>query len=214
MFLVQRPTTDEFEELFLKFDVTSEKLVFWTHTNGLAHGLACSWKILLSDFELGLHYPDFGKCEFLVGYKFEAFLVNLPCSINVFRIHFFPDGVEEEEEEAEEAPVSEAAKARARRVFERALKSMKDRELKEERVSLLNSWLQFERTHGSEEDIEKVQKQMPRTVTKHRKLDDDSFEAYKDYIFPADDQQAANLSKLQQMAAMWKKTGGTITTGE
>jgi crooked neck len=45
-----------------------------------------------------------------------------------------PDEDEEEEEgeEDEERPVSEAAKERARKVFERAHKSMKDRELKEE----------------------------------------------------------------------------------
>jgi crooked neck len=43
-----------------------------------------------------------------------------------------PDEEEEEEDEAEEKPVSEAAKARARKVFERALKSMKDKDLKEE----------------------------------------------------------------------------------
>lgn len=139
-----------------------------------------------------------------------------------------PDG-EEEEEEEEEKPVSEAAKTRARKVFERALKSMKDKELKEEvclqpvfysglkpqltnfqRVSLLHAWLSFERTHGSEEDIEKVQKQMPRKTKRRRKLDDDSYEEYIDYIFPADDQQAEKLSNLMKMAEMWKKTGGTL----
>lgn len=43
-----------------------------------------------------------------------------------------PDDDEEETEEDEERPVSEAAKARARGIFDRALKSMKDKDLKEE----------------------------------------------------------------------------------
>jgi crooked neck len=107
---------------------------------------------------------------------------------------------------------------------------MKDKELKEEvcrfqtpltkisetltssqRVSLLNAWLSFERTHGSEEDIEKVQKQMPRKTKRRRKLDDDSYEEYIDYVFPADDRQTAKLSNLLAMAQSWKQAGGAIT---
>jgi len=136
---------------------------------------------------------------------------------------------EEVEDEEEEKPVSEIAKTRARKVFERALRSMKDKELKEEvshalvfnhsnflltklqRVSLLNAWLSFERTHGSEEDIEKVQKQMPRKTKRRRKLDDDSYEEYIDYVFPADDRQTEKLSNFLAMAQSWKQAGGTIT---
>ena len=138
-----------------------------------------------------------------------------------------PDEDEEEADEEEEKPVSEQAKARARKVFERALKSMKDKELKEEvrrsndsafenkiltltkRVNLLNAWLSFERTHGSEADIEQVQKQMPRKTRRRRKLDDDSYEEYIDYVFPADDRQTANLSNLLARAQAWKQSGGT-----
>ncbi|CAG8972633.1 hypothetical protein HYALB_00005402 [Hymenoscyphus albidus] len=121
-----------------------------------------------------------------------------------------PDDDEEEDEE-EEKPVSDAAKARARKVFDRALESMKEKELKEERVSLLNAWLSFERTHGSEEDIEKVQKQMPRKTKRRRKLDDDSYEEYIDYVFPADDKQTQSLANLLAKAQAWKQTGGTVT---
>lgn len=124
-----------------------------------------------------------------------------------------PDDDEEEaeEEDEEEKPVSEAAKTRARAIFERALKGMKEKELKEERVALLNAWLSFERTHGQAEDVEKVQKQMPRTTKKRRKMDDDTYEEYIDYVFPADDAQTAKLSKLMAMAQSWKQAGGTIT---
>ncbi|KAK3995427.1 hypothetical protein QBC44DRAFT_25817 [Cladorrhinum sp. PSN332] len=125
-----------------------------------------------------------------------------------------PEAEEEEEEddgaEDEERPVSEEAKARARKVFERAHQSMKDRDLKAERVSLLNAWLLFEKTHGTPESIEKIQKQMPRKTKKKRRLEDDSWEEYVDYIFPADDQQTKNLSNLLAMANKWKQTGGQI----
>jgi crooked neck len=45
---------------------------------------------------------------------------------------------------------------------------------------------------------------MPRKVKKRRKLDDDSFEEYVDYVFPADDESAAKLSKLLANAQKWK----------
>jgi crooked neck len=130
---------------------------------------------------------------------------------------------EEEEEEEETRPVSEEAKRRARAVFERAHKVFKDKELKEEvcvlpriggvvtanlvvqRVELLNAWRSFENTHGSPEDIDKIENQMPRRVKKRRKLEDDRYEEYMDYVFPADDQSAANLSRLLQKAHQWKK---------
>ncbi|KAL7820446.1 TPR-like protein [Trichoderma aethiopicum] len=117
----------------------------------------------------------------------------------------------------EEQPVSDEAKARARRVFERAHKSMRDKDLKEERVSLLNAWLSFERTHGSEADVEAVQKQMPRRVKRRRRVQDESaggedvYEEYYDYVFPADDQQAKNLSNIMAMAQKWKQTGGDLS---
>ncbi|KAI1415676.1 cell cycle control protein [Hypoxylon sp. FL1857] len=122
-----------------------------------------------------------------------------------------PEEDEEEVGEEEERPVSEEAKARARKVFERAHKRMKEKELKEERVSLLNAWLSFERTHGSAEDIEKVQKQMPRRTKRRRRLEDDTFEEYIDYVFPADDEQKQDLSKMLAMAQAWKQGGGAVS---
>lgn len=75
-------------------------------------------------------------------------------------------------------------------------------------MELLNAWRSFEHTHGSSEDIDKIEKQMPRRVKKRRKLDDDRYEEYMDYVFPADDQSAANLSKLLQKAHQWKQGQG------
>ncbi|KAI1456905.1 cell cycle control protein [Annulohypoxylon moriforme] len=122
-----------------------------------------------------------------------------------------PEEDEEETGEEEERPVSEEAKTRARNVFERAHKRMKEKELKGERVSLLNAWLSFERTHGSAEDIEKVQKQMPRRTKRRRRLEDDTYEEYIDYVFPADDEQKQDLSKLLAMAQAWKQGGGAVS---
>ncbi|CCU74589.1 unnamed protein product [Blumeria hordei] len=122
-----------------------------------------------------------------------------------------PDEDDGGTEELEESPVSEAAKARARTVFERALKNMKDKDLKEERVTLLDTWLSFERTHGSEVEIEKIQQLLPRKTKRRRKLDDDNYEEYVDYIFPADDRQTEKLSNFLALAQSWKKAGGTIS---
>ncbi|KAM0520217.1 hypothetical protein ACHAPE_003497 [Trichoderma viride] len=125
--------------------------------------------------------------------------------------------VEGEEQEKEEPPISEEAKARARKVFERAHKNMRDKDLKEERVSLLNAWLSFERTHGTEENVDAVQQQMPRRIKRRRRVQDDSgdnedvYEEYFDYVFPADDQQAKNLSNIMAMAQKWKQTGGDLS---
>ncbi|KAF2088935.1 TPR-like protein [Saccharata proteae CBS 121410] len=122
-----------------------------------------------------------------------------------FEINVPDEGEEEQEDEEEERPISEDAKSRARKVFERGYKSMREKDLKEERVALLNAWKSFETTHGSAADLENVDRQMPKRVKKRRKLDDDSFEEYMDYVFPADTESEAKLSKLLQKAQEWKR---------
>lgn len=109
------------------------------------------------------------------------------------------------DEEGDEETVSDTAKARARAVFERAHKSLKEKDLKEERVALLNAWKSFETTHGTKEELENVTKQMPTRVKKRRKLDDDSYEEYLEYVFPADKEANAGLLKLMQAAKQWKE---------
>lgn len=133
---------------------------------------------------------------------------------------------ENEGEDEESRPVSEDAKRRARQIFQRAYKIMKEKDLKEEvsfgllrfylrdlsdikqRVALLNAWKSFENTHGSQEDIQKVESQMPRRVKRRRKVEGSQteFEEYMDYVFPADDEHAAKMSKLLQMAHQWKQS--------
>lgn len=116
---------------------------------------------------------------------------------------------EQEEEDEEGRAVSEEAKRRARRVFERAYKLLKEADMKEDRVALLNAWKSFESTHGSPEDINKIESMMPTRVKKRRKLDDDSFEEYIEWQFPQDDEGGAKLSLgLLQMAQKWKQEQG------
>ncbi|EMD91840.1 hypothetical protein COCHEDRAFT_1194569 [Bipolaris maydis C5] len=116
----------------------------------------------------------------------------------------FELGVPDESAPEDDETISDAAKARAREIFKRAHTRLKERDLKEDRVALLSAWKSFEDVHGSPEDKEKIEKQMPRKVKKRRKLDDDSFEEYVDYVFPADDESAANLAKLLANAQKWK----------
>ncbi|KAF1841070.1 TPR-like protein [Cucurbitaria berberidis CBS 394.84] len=117
-------------------------------------------------------------------------------------------------DEDEDRPISDDAKARARAIFDRAHQRLKDKDLKEDRVALLNAWRSFEAIHGSKEDQEKIEKQMPRKVKKRRKLDDDSFEEYVDYVFPADDESAAKLAKLMANAQRWKMAQAQAQAGE
>lgn len=112
----------------------------------------------------------------------------------------------------EERPVSEEAKARARKVFQRAHDAFKEKDLREDRADLLNAWRSFEQTHGSAEDIAKIEKQMPRKTKKRRRVEDDRYEEYLDYIFPADDESAAKLSSFLQRAHAWKQSQATNGT--
>ncbi|KAF4770714.1 hypothetical protein N7455_007093 [Penicillium solitum] len=112
---------------------------------------------------------------------------------------------EGEEEEEEQKPLTNDAILRSRAVFSRAEKALKDKGQTNDRVDILNAWQAFEHESGSPEDIEKIDKQMPRRVKKRRKMGDDKYEEYTDFVFPADDQSAANLSRLLQKAHQWKQ---------
>jgi len=114
---------------------------------------------------------------------------------------------EEDEGNGDESrPVSGEAKERARAVFQRAHDLFKKKDLREDRADLLNAWRSFEHTHGSTEEIAKIEKQMPRKAKKRRRADDDRYEEYLDFIFPADDESAAKLSSFLQRAHAWKQS--------
>jgi len=142
-------------------------------------------------------------------------------SFALFEINVPDADAEGDADDADTArPISDAAKSRARSVFERAHKLYRDRSMKEERVALLTAWKSFEDTHGCEDDRAKLAKQMPRRVKKRRRLDDESFEEFMDYVFPADEEEngGKGMSKIMAAAAAWKRAqaeaGPTETLGE
>ncbi|EIE81054.1 hypothetical protein RO3G_05759 [Rhizopus delemar RA 99-880] len=105
---------------------------------------------------------------------------------------------------------------RSRDIFSKAYDKMKEKELKDERVILLEAWKDFEENYGTDENKEAVQKKMPKVVKKRRKAKDSTedniiWEEYFDYIFP-DDQVQNRLPKFLQMAQAWqakqKQDGG------
>nr|CAG8474543.1 5916_t:CDS:10 [Entrophospora candida] len=119
---------------------------------------------------------------------------------------------------AEEGGNNEVSVEKARKVFERAYNSIKERDLKEERVLLLESWKDFESNHGTEDSLSVVEGKMPKVVKKRRKLDDAeghtggvSWEEYFDYIFPDDQTQKPNF-KLSATAHAWWQKGYDHTT--
>ncbi|KAH8028453.1 hypothetical protein HPB51_016904 [Rhipicephalus microplus] len=58
----------------------------------------------------------------------------------------------------------------ARTIFERANKELRNAAEKEERLMLLESWSEFEASHGDEQSQESVAKQMPKKVKKRRRI--------------------------------------------
>jgi crooked neck len=99
----------------------------------------------------------------------------------------------------------------ARKVFEDADEYFKtsDEAGKEERVMLVESWLDFETNYGSNKTVQTVRDRLPRRVKSKRLVKgedgtDAYWEEYYDYIFPDEDKKQ-NTFKLLEMARMWKK---------
>lgn len=96
----------------------------------------------------------------------------------------------------------------ARKVYDRANRAMENAE-KEERLMLLEAWLEAEKKIGDINAIQKVEGMMPRRVKKRRQIQtedgvDAGWEEYYDYIFPQD-QAAKGSFKLLEAAARWKQ---------
>ncbi|CAI9717781.1 neck 1 [Octopus vulgaris] len=97
----------------------------------------------------------------------------------------------------------------ARGVYMDANKSLRTAEEKEERVMLLESWLDFEKEAGDANSLKVVEKQMPQKIKKRRKIESEDgshagWEEYYDYIFPEEEASQPNL-KLLAMAKKWKQ---------
>ncbi|XP_052573864.1 crooked neck-like protein 1 [Peromyscus californicus insignis] len=104
---------------------------------------------------------------------------------------------------------AEASVTTCRQIYQEANKAMRNREEKEERLTLLESWRGFEDEFGTVSDKERVDKLMPERVKKRRKVQaedgsDAGWEEYHDYIFPEEAANQPNL-KFLAMAKLWKK---------
>ncbi|KDR79905.1 hypothetical protein GALMADRAFT_62351 [Galerina marginata CBS 339.88] len=114
---------------------------------------------------------------------------------------------EDEEEEEEERKMIPGDPALARQVFERGYKDLKSKELKSERVALLEVWKTFEQNNGSPEEVKKVEGMMP-IVTKKRHVDQETGQMVEDWdLVFADDERESNPTsfKFMQMAHAWKQ---------
>lgn len=135
-----------------------------------------------------------------------------------------PEEDDEQEEEGEqdesgERPISDAAKARGRAVFERGYRRMREHDLKEEVrssvkefsatnyqcVILLESWKQYESAYGDEKTLARVEDLIPKVVKKRRKLEDGSFEEYFDYLFKDGDEGNQKMLNLLKKAQEWRQ---------
>jgi crooked neck len=123
-----------------------------------------------------------------------------------FELRDFDDEADDQEASRQQAI------GRARAVFELAHRRMKEKDLKEERAKVLEKWLEFEEQNGTEKQVEEVQKQMPRQMKRSRKLGNDEREEYVEYVFPADDQAARDMSSILGLAGTWKQ-GNMDTSG-
>jgi crooked neck len=129
-----------------------------------------------------------------------------------------PRAIREEEEEDEDAEPRTVAgdPVLARQVFERGYRDLKSKELKAERVALLEAWKAYEETNGTEADVAKVQGMMP-IVGRKQHVDKETGQVVEDWeLVFADDEREVNPAsfKFLQMAHAWKsaqakKVGGT-----
>ncbi|KAJ3211599.1 Crooked neck-like protein 1 [Dinochytrium kinnereticum] len=101
---------------------------------------------------------------------------------------------------------------KTRAVYQRAYDALRRKQAKEERVVLLESWNELEKSFGDAESQKKVQALLPKVVKKRRRIEDTEdgaaggWEEYFDYIFQDDEGGKPNL-KLLQLAHAWKEKG-------
>ncbi|CAA7028357.1 unnamed protein product [Microthlaspi erraticum] len=121
------------------------------------------------------------------------------------------EGVEEDGDKEEEEVIERKKECirRARAIFDRANTYYKDStpELKDERTTLLEDWLNMETSFGELGDVSDVQSKLPKKLKKRKPIsrEDGSteYEEYIDYLFP-EESQTTNL-KILEAAQRWKK---------
>jgi crooked neck len=98
----------------------------------------------------------------------------------------------------------------ARPLFQKAYDQLKEQQMTEERVLLLDAWRVLEKSKGDATNVAAVEKKMPRRIKRKRMRKDDQgndlgWEEYFDYQFPDDQGAASTNLKILEMAAKWKK---------
>lgn len=92
--------------------------------------------------------------------------------------------------------------------------------LKEERLLLLQSWRDFERTFGDAASLQAVQSRLPQQLKKRRPVyvggEAAGAEEYYDYVFPEESAKAAAAggSRFMEMAKNWKRQQELKQAGE
>ncbi|CAF0939521.1 unnamed protein product [Rotaria sordida] len=106
---------------------------------------------------------------------------------------------------------------RARDVFEQAYKTLRTANDKEERLMLVENWLDFEKERGTKESVARVEKCLPKRIKQRRKIlsedgtDSGKWEEYMQLVFPDDEAVQPHL-KLLSMAKRWKKGQDDVST--
>jgi crooked neck len=103
----------------------------------------------------------------------------------------------------------------AREIFKKAYQQLKDENLSEERVMLLDAWRVFERNKGDAQHVSEVETMMPRRIKRKRMREDENgndvgWEEYFDYRFPDDEGAASSNLKILEMAAKWKQQKAAV----
>jgi len=96
----------------------------------------------------------------------------------------------------------------AREIYKRAFDILKDPQRVEERVQLIEKWVDFEKIAGNDETRSLVMKNIPEKIKKKRKIitstgEEAGFEEYIDFIFP-DSISSRPTLKIMQRAREWK----------
>ena len=116
------------------------------------------------------------------------------------------------EAEAAAHEAEQSGLEQAREVFRKGYKDLKDRNIKQERLILLEAWQALEAADGNDESQAKVQAMMPRVVRKRRDLGNSTQEEYFDLMFADDqDERGSGAVKLLQAAAKWKAQREALT---
>jgi len=98
----------------------------------------------------------------------------------------------------------------ARAVFAKAYEQLRQENVSEDRVLLLDAWRVFEKSKGDAQHVAEVEAKMPRRIKRKRMREDEQgnelgWEEYFDYQFPDDPDAAAGTFKILEMAAKWKE---------